>query len=51
MAEQRNRIVKKFIRELIGNEKLYDERYKAGMIGNPFCESEPKPKIREDRER
>ena len=42
---------KKFIRELIGNEKLYDERYKAGMIGNPFCESEPKPKIREDRER
>lgn len=42
---------KKFIRELISNEKLYDERYKAGMIGNPFCESEPKPKIREDRER
>lgn len=42
---------KKFLKELLGNEKLYDDRYIAGLLGNPFCETEPKPKLRDDRYR
>ena len=42
---------KEVLKELIGNENLYDEKYKAGLIGNPFHETEPKPKLRDDRYR
>lgn len=41
----------KFFQELIGNEKIYDERYKTGLLGNPFCESKPKTRLKENRYR
>lgn len=44
-------LTKEFLKDLIGDEKLYDDRYKAGLLGNPFCETEPKPKLRDDRYR
>lgn len=31
-----------FIKDLVGDEKLYDEKYKAGMKSNPFKEYDAK---------